>query len=167
MIIFSLAPIMGKKVYIGLEPNTFSLQEYGGSLFVLSSKRQFRYVYYTFYSDQVNWRAVWHFASIHYTKDPTQNLSSSSVQHQTSVITPKNTCVWWFKVRHQKSVRKSLYYLESRKFSYYLSDPTIIFSKFTIDITFQILVSMFVWAFFLYAMKKDASHSSNKLCVRK
>lgn len=40
-------------------------------------------------------------------------------------------------------------------------------SKFTIGITFQILVSMFVWAFFLYAMKKDASHSSNKLCVRK
>ena len=37
--IFSLAPIMGKKVCIGLEPNTFSLQEYGGSLFALSSKR--------------------------------------------------------------------------------------------------------------------------------
>ena len=39
MIIFSLAPIMGKKVYTGLEPSTFSLQEYGGSLFALSSKR--------------------------------------------------------------------------------------------------------------------------------
>ena len=109
---------------------------------------QFHYVYYTFYSDQVNWRAVWHFASIHYTKDPTQKLSSSSVQHQTSVITPKNTCVWWFKVRHQKSPRRSLYYLESRKFFFYLSDPTIICSKFTMSITFQIWVSMFVWAFF-------------------
>ena len=118
------------------------------------------YAYYTFYSDQVNWRAVWHFASVHYTTDPTQNLSSSSVQHQTSVITPKNTCVWWFKVSRQKSARKSLYCLESRKFFYYLSDPTIICSKFTIGITFQILVSMFVWAFFfLYVMKRDASHS--------
>ena len=45
---------------------------------------------------------------------------------------------------------------------FYLSDPTIICAKFTMSITFQILVSMFVWAFFLYVMKKDASHSSNK-----